>query len=100
MLVLTRKLGEKVIIDNNISVTVVDIRGNKVQLGINAPKHICILREELIKQQEEDPDLMAKPVEWETEEVVADCVAIVAPSEDSIPHLGSAHQGGQQGKLR
>jgi carbon storage regulator CsrA len=48
MLVLTGKLGEKVIIDNNISVTVVDIRGNKVQFGIDAPKHICILREELI----------------------------------------------------
>ena len=67
MLVLTRKLGEKIIIDNNICFTVVEIKGNKVRLGFDAPDHVSIMREELIQEQE-DPDLAAKPVEWEAEE--------------------------------
>jgi carbon storage regulator len=47
MLVLTRKLNEAVIIDGNISVTVVAIRGNQVRLGFTAPQSLGIYRAEL-----------------------------------------------------
>jgi carbon storage regulator len=47
MLVLSRKVGEKVVIGNCISVTVVDVKGNKVRLGISAPEDVSILRSEL-----------------------------------------------------
>ena len=47
MLVLTRKNGEKIVIDGDIEITVVDIRGNQVRLGIEAPKEVAILRAEL-----------------------------------------------------
>ncbi len=47
MLVLTRKLGEKIVIDHNITVTVVAIDGGKVRLGISAPPEISINREEI-----------------------------------------------------
>jgi carbon storage regulator len=82
MLVLTRKLGEKVVIGGNITLTVVDINGNKVRLAFDAPDHVRIMRAELVKRQEQpelsqplpDPDLEGKPAEWthETGYVVVD----------------------------
>ena len=47
MLVLTRKAGEKLVIGNNIVVTVVQIAGNKVRVSIDAPADVRILRGEL-----------------------------------------------------
>jgi len=49
MLVLSRKLKEQIIIGNNITVTVTRIQGNRIWLGIDAPKDICIARKELIE---------------------------------------------------
>lgn len=47
MLALTRKKGEAIIIDGGIEICVIDIQGDKVKLGINAPKSTNILREEV-----------------------------------------------------
>ena len=47
MLVLSRKSNESIVIDNNITVTVVEIRGDKVRLGIVAPKEIPVHRQEV-----------------------------------------------------
>ena len=47
MLVLSRKSNESIIINNNITVTVVEIRGDKVRLGIVAPKEIPVHRQEV-----------------------------------------------------
>ncbi|HEX4924901.1 MAG TPA: carbon storage regulator CsrA [Bdellovibrionales bacterium] len=47
MLVLTRKLGESIAIDDNIKITVVQIKGKQVRLGIQAPKDTKIHREEV-----------------------------------------------------
>ena len=47
MLVLTRKLGESLAIDDNIKITVVQIKGKQVRLGIQAPKDTKIHREEV-----------------------------------------------------
>lgn len=53
MLILSRKNGETVQIGEDIEVTVVSIKGNQVKLGIDAPKDVKVLREELanIKEQ-------------------------------------------------
>ncbi len=54
MLVLTRRLGESINIGDNIKITVVDIDGKQVKIGIEAPKDIAIFREEVyerIKQE-------------------------------------------------
>lgn len=47
MLVLTRKLNESIVIDENIVVTVVEIRRDKVRLGIQAPKEVRVNRQEV-----------------------------------------------------
>jgi carbon storage regulator len=49
MLVLTRKLDQRIVIGENISVTILEIRGNQIRLGIEAPKEIPIKREELLR---------------------------------------------------
>lgn len=55
MLVLSRKLGEKICIGQNIFLTVVDIERGKVRLGIEAPREIPIYRQELLAQPESNP---------------------------------------------
>jgi carbon storage regulator len=54
MLILTRKLGERITIGDDISVTLLEIKGSQVRLGIEAPKGIGIYRQEIyerIRQQ-------------------------------------------------
>ncbi len=55
MLVLSRKIDESIIIGENIKVTLIEMRGDKVRLGIDAPKNVSVHREEVwieIKRQE------------------------------------------------
>jgi carbon storage regulator len=47
MLVLTRKPDESIVIDGGIKITVMEIRGNRVRLGIEAPKDVAVRRSEL-----------------------------------------------------
>jgi carbon storage regulator len=47
MLVLSRKPGEKITIGSRITITVLAVKGNKVRLGIEAPKEVAVLRAEL-----------------------------------------------------
>jgi len=54
MLVLTRKLSQQIMIGSDITITVVKIEGNHVRLGIEAPRGVSILREELVCCQDED----------------------------------------------
>lgn len=56
MLILTRKEGSRVKIGENIWVTVIQIGRGKVRIGIDAPAGVVILREELIKSQEQSQD--------------------------------------------
>jgi len=54
MLLLTRRIGESIFIGDQITVTVVKIRDNSVQLGIEAPKNIMIVRNELLEKNHDD----------------------------------------------
>ncbi len=55
MLVLSRKLGEKIYISDNICITVVDIDRGKIRLGIEAPRNVPIFRQELISEPAAQP---------------------------------------------
>lgn len=50
MLALTRKKGESLVINNNVEITVLDIRGDQVKIGITAPKDVPIYRKEVYLQ--------------------------------------------------
>ena len=54
MLVLTRKIGEQIVIDDNIIVTVLGIDGNKVRLGITAPRSCRVDRAEVHQRRQEE----------------------------------------------
>ena len=54
MLILTRKLGESIIIGENVRLSVVEINKNNVKIGINAPKDITIYREEVFERIKEE----------------------------------------------
>lgn len=56
MLVLSRKLGEKIFIGDNVCITVVDIDRGKIRLGIEAPRNVPIYRQELLPLQGQRPD--------------------------------------------
>ena len=59
MLVLSRKKNESIVIGDNIVITVVDVRGDKVRLGIDAPKDVPVHRREVydaIKKAEQEKD--------------------------------------------
>lgn len=60
MLILTRRVGETLMIGDEISVTVLGVKGNQVRIGVNAPRDVSVHREEIyerIKQEnEENPE--------------------------------------------
>jgi carbon storage regulator len=59
MLILTRRIGETLIIGDDVNITVLGVKGNQVRLGINAPKDVSVHREEIylrIQQEKESGD--------------------------------------------
>jgi carbon storage regulator len=60
MLYLTRKIGETVVINDDIEVTVVELRGKSVKLGFNFPRTATVLRQELHQKIEEENQAAAQ----------------------------------------
>ena len=50
MIFLTRKMVKKLIISDNIEITILETRGDTVKIGINAPKHVSVFREEIYEE--------------------------------------------------
>lgn len=53
MLALTRKKGEAIVINNNVEITVLEVKGDQVKLGISAPKEVPVYRKEVYVQIQE-----------------------------------------------
>ena len=64
MLILTRRVGETLMIGNEVTVTVLGVKGNQVRIGVNAPKDVPVHREEIYERikREEDESRPGDPV--------------------------------------
>lgn len=58
MLILTRRVGETLMVGDEVSVTVLGVKGNQVRIGVNAPKDVAVHREEIFQriQQEKNSE--------------------------------------------
>jgi len=56
MLILTRRVGETLIIGDSVTITVLGVKGNQVRLGVNAPKDVSVHREEIYQRIQREGD--------------------------------------------
>ena len=94
MLVLSRKVGQEILIGDNVRITVTKVSGNRVTLGIEAPDHVRILRGELepIACSFEDgfEDEQSKQTQNKQADVLAQTVALVDDVVNTIPFVPGA----------
>lgn len=57
MLILTRKVGETLMVGDEITITVLGVKGNQVRIGVNAPRDVAVHREEIYNRIQEDGTL-------------------------------------------
>ena len=57
MLILTRRVGETLMVGDDITVTVLGVKGNQVRIGINAPRNVAVHREEIFRKIQNEGDL-------------------------------------------
>lgn len=60
MLVLTRKIGELIVIGDDIKIKIVEIKGKQVRIGIEAPRNVAVNREEIYKQKTAEKEVDAE----------------------------------------
>jgi carbon storage regulator len=85
VLVLTRKIGEKILIGDNIEVTILDIRGDGIRIGIDAPRGITIQRDEVLRAVEAANQEASKQTAASEEQLFASLHAKTGDQETNSP---------------
>jgi carbon storage regulator len=68
MQILTRRVGETIVIAENIRVTILGVKGNQVRVGIDAPKDVAVHREEIYKRIQDEKGNVAHKVDVDNED--------------------------------
>ena len=97
MLVLSRQRDETIMIGDDIEVTVVDIRGDKVRLGINAPKEISVHRKEVYDAIRRENRAAAQVKPEDLPGSLGKIGPQKTPQSQRPPHGGGTHGGGANG---
>tara|TARA_B110001452_G_scaffold63087_1_gene49792 strand:- start:2489 stop:2692 length:204 start_codon:yes stop_codon:yes gene_type:complete len=67
MLILTRRVGESLIIGDEVTVTVLGVRGNQVRIGVNAPKDVSVHREEIYQRIQTEKGAENRPASGDSD---------------------------------
>lgn len=84
MLVLSRRVGESIVIGNEVTVTVLEVRGDQIRVGIDAPRSVQVHREEVFRQLEAE-NTSAADAAARTQKLVARMPRAAAPPGSTGP---------------
>lgn len=82
MLILTRRAGETLIVGDDVSITVLGVKGNQVRLGVNAPKDVSVHREEIYQRIQREKSLKAGETPAEDNDNVGNTITFETQNND------------------
>jgi carbon storage regulator len=96
MLVISRKVDESLVIGDDIVVTILAIEGDRIKIGINAPRDLIILRQEIyraVQDQEKIQELLSKETELNAFEQLRNLLVSESEKEEKIENVENPEQG-------
>lgn len=87
MLILTRRVGETIVIGDDVIVTVLGIKGNQVRIGINAPKDVTVHREEIYQRIQQEKNAAPVAATSKQEETAASAPATTTVRKKREPKV-------------